>query len=168
MSGIDTLVMDHRHETSQECRSWLIWQTVSAQMELTSVELVLIMRGKLLTIACLIAFFCVLINVIYLWAVHALYGQSRKVLVVLSSLYALENVIMAVSLGISVSQSRSTSNCETVVPLTITGYGYVFHFSYLWLDDRIAYTYWVGMLSHIGLLRSSSRRFYWSCLHTKL
>lgn len=46
VGGVDVLVSTHRQPSSMECRSWLIWQTVSAQIEITSVEFILIMRGK--------------------------------------------------------------------------------------------------------------------------
>lgn len=46
VGGVDVLVSIHRQPSSMECRSWLIWQTVSAQIEITSVEFILIMRGK--------------------------------------------------------------------------------------------------------------------------
>lgn len=51
VGGVDVLVSTHRQPSSMECRSWLIWQTVSAQVEIISVEFILMMRGENLIIS---------------------------------------------------------------------------------------------------------------------
>lgn len=51
VGGVDVLVSTHRQPSSMECRSWLIWQTVSAQVEIISVEFILMMRGEILKIS---------------------------------------------------------------------------------------------------------------------
>jgi len=98
MNGVDTIVTSQKQLNMDQCRAWLTWQTVSTEIEMAAVELILILR------------------------VHALYGRSRRILCFLLGLAAFEFITMSASLAVSIRGSQSNASCETRLPRAIIAY----------------------------------------------